>query len=183
MQPVWLMCLSPEAEQGSDYSLHVSDTCTTCLPFRIIPAGTTYSQKVQRNERETTKQVTRTELTKGEEKVRDQIALPKATCHEGATKGLGKTVSMDCTSSYHYHPHLLCFMTHYSTSLALEQTQKRGQRLALTCSSVPSRSWARIDTNNDIDRKSKMTMKPHRPGRFWLLISDMPLWQTKVSMR
>lgn len=89
------MCLSTEAELGSDHSLHDSNTCTTCLHFKIIPAGTTYSQKVRSNTREATKQTTKTELTKGEEKVRDQIALPKATCHEGAKKGTGKTVGMD----------------------------------------------------------------------------------------
>lgn len=85
----------PEAEQGSDRSSHDSDTCTTCLHFKITPAETTYSQKVQRNERETTKQVTRTELTKGEEKVIDRIVLSKATCPAGAKKGLGKTAGTD----------------------------------------------------------------------------------------
>lgn len=188
---VWLMCLSPGVEQAPDHDF----SWTTATPPQ--PACKKSSQwrpctlrKFRGIKGNNKTGCTGLTLLKGKRKQETELLLQRQPAMKEPRKDLVKLLAWIDISSYHYHPPLLCFMTHNSTSFALNQAHKCTQRwLALICSSPPARGWAEATATVSLglglmERAGRPWASwNHRHSRFWLLFSDVPLWWTWVRVK
>lgn len=169
-QPVWLMCLRPEAEWGSDHGL----SWMTVTPPQPICTSKSFwwRQCALRNFRgikgNNTSGYSWQSLLKGKRKPETELLLWRQLATKDTRKDLVKLLAWIDTTDCHYHLPLLCFMIHNSTSFSLNQAHKFMQRwLSLIWSSPSTKGWVEVTPIITLGlvlcRKSRKTMSRLKP--------------------